>query len=57
MTTPPQGTTPPPAPSTSTDFSGLEEIFAKAAADQEKITRISTEGNTEIAKNKEKPKI
>ena len=39
------------------DFGKLEGIFDKAKADQLKITEISVEGNTGIAKFKEKPKI
>ena len=38
-------------------FAELQGIFDKAAADQRQITKISVEGNTEIAKFKEKPKI
>lgn len=39
------------------DFGELQGIFDKAKADQLEITKISVEGNTGIAKFKEKPKI
>ena len=39
------------------DFGELKAIFEQAKKDQEAITRISVEGNTGIAKFKEKPKI
>lgn len=35
----------------------LRAIFDKAAADRKEFTQISVEGNTEIAKFNEKPKI
>ena len=51
---------PPPANNTQAnapDTSGLEQIFADAAAAREAFTRISVEGNTKIAEFNEKPKI
>lgn len=40
-----------------TDTGGLEAIFAQAAADRERFTRVAVEGNTKIAEFNEKPKI
>lgn len=51
--TPPANNATPNAP----DTSGLEQIFADAAAAREAFTRISVEGNTKIAEFNEKPKI
>ena len=51
---------PPPTPEPETpsgDTGGLEAIFAQAAADRERFTRVAVEGNTKIAEFNEKPKI